>query len=141
MKNRSCKVAKNFVVILFATYGIKVGYFFGFSKIFYRRIVKQLIKIGLYEKDYYLLRYPESKGFVNDGALHFILIGDRQGLLPSPVFDPSYYRAQASHLPFSSSCNSILHYALIGRYFGKSPSPYFDLNYYLKANPDVADSG
>lgn len=111
------------------------------SKLLHSFIARQIIKTGLFDPEFYNALHSESKASGYNGLLHFVAIGDKQGLLPSPVFDPSYYRVQASHFPLSSSCNSILHYALIGRYFGKSPSPHFDLKYYLKANPDVADSG
>lgn len=110
------------------------------SNLFHSFIARQIIKTGLFDPEFYDAQH-KSKASGYDGLFHFVAIGDRQGLLPSPVFDPSYYRSQASRLLLSSSCNSILHYILIGRHFGKSPSPHFDLKHYLKANPDVANSG
>ena len=113
----------------------------GLTPLFARYIARRVRNTGLFDSEYYSLCFPELSGNRNACLMHYVNCGDEQGQRPSFLFDPDYYRAEASHLPCISTCNSVLHYALVGRHLGKSPSSHFDANYYLAQNPDVASSG
>ena len=111
----------------------------GARAIYNRHLAGLVGKLSLFDAEYYREANPDvvAEGF--DPLLHYVAYGDREGRMPLPVFDPSYYRQHAKGK--LKKVNTLLHYALVGRYLRVSPSPWFDVAYYLQHNKDVARSG
>lgn len=107
---------------------------------YYRDVLEQAVRrTELFDGSFYL----ESNGDVADSSIsplhHYVSYGDREGRLPMPLFDPSYYRAHATGR--LKRLNALLHYALVGRHLRISPTPWFDVAFYLSHNKDVARAG
>jgi hypothetical protein len=70
--------------------------------------------------------------------VHYLMIGEAQGLWPCSYFNPTYYRSTYA-IPIDQSC--LGHY-LLHRYEAKfSPVEEFDAEYYARNNEDVVAAG
>ena len=93
----------------------------------------------IFDREYYLASCPEIKGTGISPLRHYIMLGDKENLLPNAVFEPSYYRSQIKGS--FKNVNSLIHYIYLGRYLDVNTCQWFDRNYYLNSNPDVRSSG
>lgn len=102
----------------------------------YRALLALLVtRTGLFDAAYYAECNPDVVQAGWDPLRHYVEIGEREGRLPMPLFDPLHYVAQLQGAPV---LNALLHFAWVGRRRGLSPSPWFSPEYYLQGNPDVA---
>ena len=85
------------------------------------RSAEEIRHTGLLDEAFYRSRLGE-KGTGLDPATHYLIIGERMGVPPSPAFDPEYYRAR---YPDVAQCGEslLLHYAHRGRLEGRVPAP------------------
>jgi 2-polyprenyl-3-methyl-5-hydroxy-6-metoxy-1,4-benzoquinol methylase/glycosyltransferase involved in cell wall biosynthesis len=60
-----------------------------------------------------------------DPAIHYVLVGERRGLKPSPAFDPIYYADRYPDIAASNG-NRLGHYLLNGRSEGRRALPIAD---------------
>jgi O-antigen biosynthesis protein len=96
-------------------------------------------RTGLFDEHYYLEQHRDVAEAGLDAIHHYVRFGDREGRSPIPLFDPGYYRANASGR--ARHLNALLHYVLVGRYMRYPPSPWFDVVHYLRQNDDVRRAG
>lgn len=96
-------------------------------------MIERYIDLLWYEKVY-------GKRFRNksEAAKYYLEIGEINGDLPNPIFDPIYYRNSVALDPDRSS---LLHYLSEGRGGRGRPSRYFDAEWYGWQNADVAELG
>jgi GT2 family glycosyltransferase/glycosyltransferase involved in cell wall biosynthesis len=75
----------------------------------------------------------------SDPLWHFIQLGDREDIMPHPLFSPAFYRKH--HMAASESeYNSLDHY-LNDKWNGRgATSPLFDSSWYIEQNPDVREA-
>ena len=132
----------------------------------YRKIYDYLKDSKLFDEKYYLNKYPEVKKSGINPLLHYILIGNQDGDLPSKkyetiynsltnskMFDEKYYLEKYPEVK-KLGIDPISHYILIGNQVGNLPSQtfetiynslnnskMFDEKYYLKNYPEVKNSG
>lgn len=76
-----------------------------------------------------------------DPALHYLLVGEQLGYVPSTTFDPQYYSERNPDVAMNAS-NALVHYLLHGRHEGRSPTSSaarmtFDLSRLDPARPSV----
>jgi glycosyltransferase involved in cell wall biosynthesis len=75
--------------------------------------------------------------------IHFLTVGLRLGVSPTPMFDAEFYWAAASEhgLPSTGTRNALLHWMEHGIPIQLVPTPHFDEMYYLSIYTDVAKAG
>jgi GT2 family glycosyltransferase/glycosyltransferase involved in cell wall biosynthesis len=114
-----------------------VGRVFGVQKSLLAFEIQLTRELGLFDRDHYLSQLAPDALAGMSPLRHYVLIGDDQGLSPSPLFDTRHYdtRFRERH-----GINRLLHYGLVARFRGVSPTPWFDADYYLQSNPDVSAS-
>ena len=79
-----------------------------------------LIAGGHFDVDHYAARAGlpvDDEAFC---AQHYLLLGEKQGLAPSGVFDPQYYLAENADVR-EAEMNALLHYTLYGRFEKRLP--------------------
>lgn len=84
----------------------------------------------LFDDDFYLDNNPDVASAQIEPLSHYIGHGDREGRMPHPLFEPSFYRRALGH-PLASSDNAILHYLKADREKRKDPHPCFDGAWYI----------
>ncbi len=67
----------------------------------------------------YLVEYPEAASHPGGPLLHYIELGETQGLAPHPLFDPRYYAARHAD---AAELGSFGHYLRFGRAAGHAGS-------------------
>lgn len=82
-------------------------------------IAAQLIRTSLHFDSYHYLSVASDPEAKTDPALHYVLIGEREGLSPSKSFSASIYERLNPDL-LGSSMNRLLHYESHGRSEGRS---------------------
>ncbi len=105
-----------------------------------RKLVRQLVRSGLFDAEWYSARYAETKNCALTPAMHYLQQGFRQGYFPNPLFDTRWYLQRYEDVR-RSGANPLLHYATHGYQEGRDPGPGFHTKWYLEANPDVKMSG
>ena len=95
---------------------------------------------ALFDKDWYLLQYPDVATQPIEPLQHYLKIGGFEGRDPSVHFDSDWY---LSHNPdvAAKRINPLLHYLRHGGFEGRDPNPNFDSDWYLWRHPDVAAAG
>ena len=79
--------------------------------------------------------YPEIKQAGIEPLTHYVLLGERDGRRPTPIFDPVWYRERYS----LSETDLVFAHYLAHRTTGRvSPIPEFDAEYYYRTYPDIA---
>ena len=80
--------------------------------------VRVIEQSGLFQRDWYLDRYPEVAARKTDPIVHYLLVGAAQGKDPGPDFST---RGYASTYPDVSAhgANPLLHYVLFGKAEGR----------------------
>ncbi|STO57333.1 glycosyltransferase family 2 protein [Grimontia hollisae] len=67
---------------------------------------------------------------------HFVNVGYRKKLSPSPYFSTEFYLTQNDDVN-TSGMNPLVHYILHGEDEGRCPNPFFNPKRYLELNPDL----
>ena len=100
---------------------------------------RRLIRLGLFDTDWYKSQYPEAAGSGLSAVRHYLEEGYCRGYRPNPFFDTRWYLEQYEDVRHSGM-NPLLHYATQGYREGRDPGPDFQTNFYLLAYPDVRAS-
>ena len=104
----------------------------------FRRLVRET---DIFDRDYYLKRYPDVAQTRISPLLHFFLFGSTELRYPHLLFDTAYYLARNSEVA-ATGVNPLVHYLKWGAYERKkSPPRAFESAYYLQQNPDVREMG
>jgi GT2 family glycosyltransferase len=103
--------------------------------------LRSRIKVsGIFDSEFYssqMQLLPEHES--SDPLWHFIQRGDREDVMPHPLFSPAFYRKH-NMTASESELNSLDHY-LSGKWDGRgATSPLFDSSWYLQQNPDVREA-
>ncbi|GLQ39441.1 hypothetical protein GCM10007908_30610 [Rhizobium albus] len=112
-----------------------------FTQSLWRQII---VLSGYFDRDWYLLAYPDVLRTGRDPLDHFLRHG-HEGRSPGPRFDAAAYLAH-----YEVKGNPLVHYLMHGRRKGfevRPPAPseadrvvasgFFDAKFYLETNPDV----
>jgi glycosyltransferase involved in cell wall biosynthesis len=95
-----------------------------------------IIQSGLFDADFYVLKYRDVASTGADPLRHYVEFGDKEGRWPNAYFDPNFYRSQFDHSdnwPFAT----LYHYAAEGERAGLAASANFNGSNYLAANPEL----
>ncbi len=90
----------------------------------------------LFDGEWYEKTYPDALDGSLPPFLHYVVTGEAEGLRPSRLFDPVWYREQYKLQPGE---RPLAHY-LRNRYGAFSPIPEFDARFYLQSNHDLGSS-
>lgn len=96
--------------------------------------MRVLLISGLFDREFYLERYPDVREASVDPLWHYVAYGDREGRLPNPAFVPRYYRRR-NMVEAEAGRNALQHYIETGERSGARPNAVFDPSAYLAANP------
>ena len=75
-----------------------------------------------FDAPWYLKRYPDTRGFENGPAIHFLSHGQEEDRDPSRAFSTRFYRRAYGHL-FAAGESPFLHYVRTGRAAGLMAAP------------------
>ena len=75
-----------------------------------------------FDAAWYLKRYPDTRGFENGPAIHFLSHGQEEDRDPSKTFSTRFYRRAYGHL-FAPGESPVLHYVRTGRAAGLMGCP------------------
>jgi glycosyltransferase involved in cell wall biosynthesis/GT2 family glycosyltransferase len=117
-----------------------------------KKIYDSLKTSQLFDEEYYTKKYPNIQKIGINPLLHYILIGNKEGKIPSntfekiynylktsQLFDEEYYTKKYPNIQ-KIGINPLLHYIIFGKEEEKFPSIKFDGNYYLDTYNDVKKS-
>ena len=91
-----------------------------------------ILKLGLFDEDYYLSTYPDVASAGIQPLLHYVGFGDWEGRSPNPAFNPNFYRSQFGKEGLHSVC-ALYHYAVLGEALGLKASSAFSPHRYVTA--------
>lgn len=96
---------------------------------------QQLLRLGIFDPDFYMSHYPDVANAGLDPAEHFLTSGCAEGRWESVFFRSDWY--MDCH-PESKSHpkNCLFHYSEIGSRIGYEPNPFFEPEYYLAKYKD-----
>jgi GT2 family glycosyltransferase/glycosyltransferase involved in cell wall biosynthesis len=101
------------------------------------RQVGCILRLGLFDKDFYLDLYPDIRAAGLEPIRHYMQSGDFEGRLPNAIFDPQFYRGQfRGKTP--NGITALYHYAVAGEKAGLSASASFNPKRYITSNPDMS---
>jgi glycosyltransferase involved in cell wall biosynthesis len=100
---------------------------------------QRLSKSALFDRAWYLTRYPDIDPNQVDPLEHYCVYGWREGRKPNALFDPEWFVEHCGQVRVQG--NPALFYLEEGWRSGLNPSKAFDGNRYLEANRDVRDIG
>jgi len=96
-------------------------------------------RLGVFDREAYLRRYPDVAASGVDPLLHFVTTGAREGRWPCAYFDPAYYLENNPDV-VAAGANPLLHFCRTGWQESRHPSADFDLVWYADAHLG-ADAG
>jgi glycosyltransferase involved in cell wall biosynthesis len=88
-----------------------------------RRVRRALHASGLFDRAYYLARYPEVARAGWDPLVHYVTVGAAAGADPNPLFDGEHYLRTHREIG-ASGTNPLLHYLQRGALDGATPHPF-----------------
>lgn len=97
-----------------------------------------VLKLGLFDLEYYQSSYPDVVSAGLDPVAHYINLGDAEGRRPNAVFDPAFYRTQFDKNALGN-ISSLYHYTMLGEAIGLKASSSFSPRRYLQSNTDLKD--
>ncbi len=106
-----------------------------------RRIIRALRAIhtihssGLFDKDFYLRRYPDARKRWTPPLFDYVWEGRFRGRNPHPLFDGAFYLRMYPDVK-RTAVDPFAHYILHGAAEGRIFHPMFDTSYYLTRNWD-----
>lgn len=95
---------------------------------------------AIFDRDYYLRRYPDVANARIDPLTHFMTMGWAEGRSPCALFDTEHYLERNPDVAHAGQ-NPLLHYITFGASERRACSQLFDVGWYLGKNPDVAAAG
>lgn len=90
---------------------------------------------GLFDRDFYLSKYPDVAAAGVNPFRHYIEHGAEEGRKPHPLFDHDFYLLSCPEARHGAE-PSIFHFLRQARP-GGNPHPLFDCESYLRARPEV----
>ena len=108
------------------------------------RILKYYVVIRrsrIFDVEYYVGQIPaaERAWVVKVAILHYLVVGEKTGLKPNPLFLKDFYRVQFN-APVKDE-SYLADYILRGAFLGFRPNPFFAGLYYIEKYHDVLESG
>ena len=94
-----------------------------------------LLASGTFDRDYYLLQYPDVLDSGLEPIDHYLKYGARERRNPNAVFDARYYLANNSDVS-SSRMNPLYHFCEYGWRQLRNPNPEFDVWWYWTMHLD-----
>lgn len=91
----------------------------------------------LFDRDWYLSRYPDVARDGSDPARHYRRHGSREGRSPNALFNTSWYLDRYPDVR-SAGIDPLDHYYLFGASEGREPGPSFDTAFYASQSSAVA---
>jgi hypothetical protein len=104
-----------------------------------RRALRQIVKSGLFDAEWYAREYPDAAANGRPPAEHYLDEGYLRGYRPNPLFDTRWYLDHYEDVR-RAGINPLLHYIQNGTREGRDPGPDFHTDFYLVSNPDVRKS-
>jgi hypothetical protein len=92
--------------------------------------IKLIMGSSLFDKRWYLDRYPDVADQKVKPALHFLRRGAAEGRDPSALFDSDWYLQQNPDVR-AADINPLIHYLRYGAREGRDPHPNFDTKWYI----------
>jgi hypothetical protein len=84
--------------------------------------VRLIVRSGLFDRDWYLARYPDVRSAGVDPVLHYLDWGATEGRDPSSLFDTEWY-ASGNPDVRRAGLNPLVHYLRYGQREGRAPVP------------------
>jgi hypothetical protein len=94
---------------------------------------------ALFDQASYIAGVPALAGTAWAPLAHYLVLGDREGASPHPLFDVAAYRAQVG-APLGRP-TALQHFLFHGAGAGLNPHPLFDVRFYVGQSEEVAASG
>ncbi len=107
---------------------------------FFKKEYRIVDQSGLFDRTYYVSRYPDIAQAGVDPLVHYLETGWKEQRDPNPLFCTAYYVGRNPDVK-ESSCNPLLHYILSGNEELRDPSPVFQAGYYLSQLPGPPAKG
>jgi GT2 family glycosyltransferase/glycosyltransferase involved in cell wall biosynthesis len=104
------------------------------------REFKRIGKSSLFDRVFYVDRYPEVGDSGFDPIWHYVAYGATQKRDPHLLFDTTHYLEQAQDV-VSVGVNPLWHYLEYGVAQRRDPHPLFSTSFYVTQYPDVAVTG
>jgi len=92
---------------------------------------KIIDRSGIFDRDYYLTRYPDIAEAGVDPLIHYLDVGWREQRDPNPLFCTAFYLGRNQDVA-AEGVNPLLHYLQIGAAEQRDPSPVFHTDYYCR---------
>ena len=94
-------------------------------------------KTGVFDPQWYLLRYPDVRKSGMNPFWHFVMYGVYEGMAPHGLFTEDNYKILNPDISGSGA----LHYIIHGWREGRNIQVLFDKDFYLEKNKDVKNAG
>jgi GT2 family glycosyltransferase len=95
---------------------------------------------GLFDRDWYVAKYPEIDASALDPLLDYLHRGAAEGRDPSPLFPAGWYLEQYPDVR-ATGMNPLVHFLRHGAQEGRNPSPLFETEWYRARHAEVRASG
>lgn len=92
---------------------------------------------AIFDRDWYLSRYPEVTQSGADPLVHYLTIGAAAGHDPSPLFSTAWYLERNPDVA-DLGLNPLVHYLHIGAAELRDPHPDFNAAFYAHEQPEAA---
>ena len=92
---------------------------------------KIVTRSGIFDRNYYLTKYPDVAKSGVDPLIHYLDVGWREQRDPNPLFCTAFYLGRNPDV-VESGINPLLHYLQTGAAERRDPCPVFDSTYYVK---------
>jgi lipopolysaccharide biosynthesis glycosyltransferase len=100
------------------------------------KVATRLLQSGLFDRDWYIQRYPEIVLHGANPVLHWLTLGWKEHRDPNPLFGIEWYLTKYRDVA-GTDVNPLIHYLDHGANEGRDPGPDFNTNWYLAQYPDV----
>ena len=101
---------------------------------------KIINRSGIFDRNYYLARYPDVAAAGVDPLIHYLDAGWQEQRDPNPLFSTAFYLKRNPDVE-ESGINPLLHYLQTGAAELRDPCPVFDSTYYVKQLPEPLSPG
>ena len=91
---------------------------------------------GLFDRDYYLQRYPDVLKAGMDPVVHYVLYGANEGRWPNALFDTGWYLKKNPDVVITGE-NPLTHYLLRGEEEGRAPNAELSLEHLRRSFPET----
>lgn len=89
-----------------------------------QKFYQAIRSFGLFNDNFYNKANPDVEEAKIDPLAHYIVVGEKEGRFPNPLFDPRWYYEQVKAMPLGM--NLLVHYATVGDKQGLQPYVGFD---------------